>query len=265
VQLNCAAIPENLLESELFGHEKGAFTGATCRKKGHFEVADGGTVFLDEIGDLSMACQAKVLRLIEEKRFERVGGTESLRVDVRIVAATNRDLRQAVEEGRFREDLYWRLDVLHVELPPLVDRREDIPVLAEYFLQKVAAARQARLRLTPEAREALTAYPWPGNVRQLRNVIENAVIMSNGEVLGVDDLRLIDFRRPGAGSEEEWKPLSLAEVEKAHILRVLDSTKGNKKRAAEILGIERCTLYSRLKSYGRGAERGQKRPPRGGG
>ncbi len=259
VQLNCAAIPENLLESELFGHEKGAFTGATCRKQGHFEVAGGGTVFLDEIGELSLACQAKVLRLIEEKKFERVGGTESIQVDVRIVAATNRDLRQAIEEGRFREDLYWRLDVLHVELPSLSDRREDIPLLAEYFLQNVAAARKTRLHLTPEAREALMDYPWPGNVRQLKNVIENAVIMSSGDMLEAGDLRLIDFRSSAAGGGDRWTPRSLAEVEKDHIVRVLESTKGNKKRAAEILGIERCTLYARLKAYGHQGGGGRKR------
>jgi Nif-specific regulatory protein len=261
VQLNCAAIPENLLESELFGHEKGAFTGATCRKQGHFEVADGGTVFLDEIGELSPACQAKVLRLIEEKRFERVGGTDSISVDVRIVAATNRDLRQAIEEKRFREDLYWRLDVLHIELPPLVDRRSDIPLLAEYFLEKVAAARGRRLGLSPEAREALAAYDWPGNVRQLRNVIENAVIMCAGEVVEPADLRLVDFgTAAGRDREEEWTPQSLADVEKEHILRVLESTKGNKKRAAEILGIERCTLYARLKAYGYRRDGGKGKP-----
>jgi transcriptional regulator with GAF, ATPase, and Fis domain len=251
VQLNCAAIPESLLESELFGHEKGAFTGATSRKHGHFEVADGGTVFLDEIGDLSLGCQAKVLRLIEEKKFERVGGTESIRVDVRIIAATHRDLKQAMEEGRFREDLYWRLDVLHAELPPLRERHEDIPLLAEYFLEKLAAPRGVRVRLAPAARAALVAYPWPGNVRQLKNVIENAVIMSAGDVLDVGDLRLIDVRKGGGGPPAETgKPRSLAEVEKEHILRVLADTKGNKKRAADILGIERCTLYARLKAYG---------------
>jgi len=257
VQLNCAAIPENLLESELFGHEKGAFTGAVSRKRGHFEIADGGTVFLDEIGELSLGCQAKVLRLIEEKKFERVGGTESIQVDVRIVAATNKDLRKAVEEGRFREDLYWRLDVLHIEIPPLRERPEDIPLLAEYFLEKLGAVHGSRPRLTAEAREALVRYEWPGNVRQLRNVIENAVIMSSGEVLDVHDLRLIDFTRRGERTRsEQWRPVSLAELEKEHILRVLEFTKGNKKRAAEILGIERCTLYARLKAYGRGPKGG---------
>ena len=260
VQLNCAAIPEYLLECELFGHEKGAFTGAVARKRGHFEIADGGTVFLDEIAELSLGCQAKVLRLIEEKKFERVGGTESIRVDVRIIAATNKDLRAAVEEGKFREDLYWRLDVLHIEIPPLRERREDIPLLAEYFLEKLGAVHGTRPRLTPEAREALIEYGWPGNVRQLKNVIENAVIMSSGEVLGVDDLRLIDFTRrsDGAGADR-WRPVSLAELEKEHILKVLEYTKGNKKRAAEILGIERCTLYARLKAYGRGPKKGEKR------
>ncbi len=253
VQLNCAAIPENLLESELFGHEKGAFTGATSRKLGHFEVADGGTVFLDEVAELSPACQAKVLRLIEEKRFERVGGTESISVDVRILAATNQDLRKAVSEGRFREDLYWRLDVLHIEIPPLRERPDDILLLAEYFLENVRGPGGKRLRLAPDAKDALLSYSWPGNVRQLKNVIENAVIMSRGEEIHADDLRLVDFGRAQqleAAEAESWKPRSLAEVEREHILRVLKWTKGNKKRAAEILGIERGTLYARLRSYG---------------
>jgi two-component system, NtrC family, response regulator HydG len=251
VQINCAAIPEQLLESELFGHEKGSFTGATALKKGKFEMADGGTVLLDEVGELSPACQAKVLRLIEERRFERVGGVESLKVDIRIVAATNRDLKTAIEAGKFREDLYWRLDVLHVELPPLRDRPEDIPALAEFFLGRLAAARGARAVLSPAAREALEGYHWPGNVRQLRNVIENAVIMAAGPAIEPGDLRLIDIGKGGRAKDEEpWKPRSLTEVEKDHVLRVLKWSKGNKKLAAETLGIERCTLYARLKEYG---------------
>ncbi|HAK95136.1 MAG TPA: sigma-54-dependent Fis family transcriptional regulator [Planctomycetes bacterium] len=257
VQINCAAIPEQLLESELFGHEKGAFTGATALKKGKFEAADGGTVLLDEVGELSPGCQAKVLRLIEERRFERVGGVESIKVDVRIVAATNRDLRHAIEAGKFREDLYWRLDVLHVELPPLRDRPEDIRELAEFFLGKLAAARGAAASLTPAALEALEAYHWPGNVRQLRNVIENAVIMAADPEIDAKDLRLIDIGKGGrAGDEEPWKPRSLADVQKDHVVRVLKWARGNKKLAAETLGIERCTLYARLREYGLHKESG---------
>jgi transcriptional regulator with PAS, ATPase and Fis domain len=256
VQINCAAIPEQLLESELFGHEKGAFTGATALKKGKFEAADGGTVLLDEVGDLSPACQAKVLRLIEERRFERVGGVESIKVDVRLVAATNRDLKHAIEAGKFREDLYWRLDVLHIELPPLRDRPEDIPTLTEFFLGKLAAARGAGMALTQAALEALQAYHWPGNVRQLRNVIENAVIMAAGPAIDVRDLRLIDIGKGGRAKDEEpWKPRALAELEKDHVLRVLKWSRGNKKLAAETLGIERCTLYARLREYGLHSEK----------
>ena len=257
VQINCAAIPEQLLESELFGHERGAFTGATALKKGKFEAADGGTVLLDEVGELSPACQAKVLRLIEERRFERVGGVEPIKVDVRIVAATNRDLRQAIESGKFREDLYWRLDVLHVELPPLRERPEDVRCLAEFCLGTLAAARGAAAALTPAALEALEAYHWPGNVRQLKNVIENAVIMAAAPLIDVKDLRLIDIGKGGrARDEEPWKPRSMAEVEKDHVVRVLKWARGNKKLAAETLGIERCTLYARLREYGLHKEAG---------
>jgi transcriptional regulator with PAS, ATPase and Fis domain len=262
VEINCAAIPEQLLESELFGHEKGAFTGALSQKKGRFEAADGGTVFLDEIGELSAGCQAKVLRLIEERRFERVGGTRSFEVDVRILAATNRDLAKAVSEGAFREDLYWRLDVLHIELPPLRDRPEDVPLLADYFLRQLISARNIQLELSPEACEALQQHSWPGNVRQLRNVIENAVIMARGPVIMPEDLRLVDLGGRGTqAAEKRWEPQSLESLEKEHILRVMQWTKGNKSKAAEVLGIERCTLYSRLKTYGwrDAGRRGKKR------
>ncbi len=246
VAINCAALPENLVESELFGHEKGAFTSAVSRRKGRFELAEGGTVFLDEIGELSLGCQAKLLRLLEERCFERVGGSESIQVDVRVVAATNRDLLAEVDAGRFREDLYYRLNVLAVEIPPLRERREDIPPLVDHFLLERCGAKK---KLTKTAEKKLATYSWPGNVRQLRNVIESAVVLGEGDDIRPEDLILpaASPRRAGVGGA--WEPISLSELEKQHIERVLEHTGGNKKRAAEILGIERCTLYSKLKSY----------------
>ena len=251
VAINCAALPENLVESELFGHERGAFTGAVARRKGKFEQADSGTVFLDEIGELSLACQAKLLRLLEERQFERVGGAESIRVDVRVIAATNRDLLQEVEAGKFREDLYYRLSVLNVGLPPLRDRTDDIPLLAEHFLETCSGGVK---KLTPAAEEKLLAYAWPGNVRQLRNIIESATVLGDGNEIRPENLVLPPSSPNTSGGATSaaagWKPTSLSEIEKDHIQRVLEHTGGNKKRAAEILGIERCTLYSKLKNYG---------------
>ncbi len=256
VAINCAALPENLLESELFGHEKGAFTGALGRKKGRFELADGGTVFLDEIAELSPGCQAKVLRLLEERRFERVGGAQPIEVDVRILAATNQDLAAAIEEGRFREDLFYRLNVLAVTLPPLRERAEDIPVLVRYFLSEMGLPEERKV-LSAAAERRLLEYHWPGNVRQLRNAVESAVVMREGPVVDADDLVLP--ARASDRPDEEWRPDSLEEVQRRHILRVLEHTGGNKKRAAEILGIERCTLYARLRSYGVGVKERKER------
>jgi Nif-specific regulatory protein len=257
VAINCAALPESLVESELFGHERGAFTGAVARRKGRFELATKGTVFLDEIGELSLACQAKLLRLLEERKFERVGGVEPIQIDVRVIAATNRNLLKGVGEGTFREDLYYRLNVLNVELPPLRERIEDITLLAEHFLADCCGGVK---KLSKAAVEKLSRYAWPGNIRQLRNVIESAVVLGEGSEIQPAELvlppaesdRLPGRGAHGAGSStgEAWVPTSLAAVERTHIVRVLEHTGGNKKRAAEILGIERCTLYSKIKSYG---------------
>ncbi|HVR75957.1 MAG TPA: sigma 54-interacting transcriptional regulator [Planctomycetota bacterium] len=246
VAMNCAALPEHLIESELFGHERGAFTGAATRRKGRFELADTGTVFLDEVGELTLTCQAKLLRLIEERQFERVGGAESIKVDVRIIAATNKDLLDAVGKGTFRQDLYYRLSVLNVRLAPLRERPEDIPLLVEHFL----AGSTVRRTLGKPAEKKLLAYTWPGNVRQLRNVIESALVLGDGPEVRPEDLVLPDPAARGRAQEGSvWQPISLEDLEKIHIQRVLDHTGGNKKRAAEILGIERCTLYAKLKSY----------------
>jgi transcriptional regulator with GAF, ATPase, and Fis domain len=246
VAINCAALPENLIESELFGHERGAFTGAVSRKKGRFELASGGTAFLDEVGELTLPCQAKLLRLLEERSFERVGGVEPVAVDVRIIAATNKDLQEAVSRGEFREDLFYRLNVLNIKLPPLRDRVEDIPLLVEHFLARQAEAGRPR-SLGKAAAEKLQRYAWPGNIRQLRNVIESAIVLGGGREIRAEDLVLPEH--PGAHGKGDWRPISLEELERRHILKVLEHTKGNKKRAAEILGIERCTLYSKLRSY----------------
>jgi Nif-specific regulatory protein len=246
VAINCAALPENLIESELFGHERGSFTGAVARKKGRFELADGGTVFLDELGELTLACQAKLLRLLEERSFERVGGVESIEVDVRIIAATNKDLPAEVEKKTFREDLYYRLGVLTVIVPPLRERTEDIQMLAEHFLALHAEGGRPK-KLAASAEKKLMKYGWPGNVRQLRNAIESALVLGEGREIRADDLVLPE--RSTSASAGSWEPISLQKLEKSHVLRVLEFTKGNKKRAAEILGIERCTLYSKLKNY----------------
>ncbi|MEE2857911.1 MAG: sigma 54-interacting transcriptional regulator [Planctomycetota bacterium] len=250
IALNCAAIPENLVESELFGHEKGAFTGADKQKPGKFEVAAGGTVFLDEIGELPAATQSKMLRLLEEKRLDRVGGNKSIEVDVRIVAATHRDLQEEVQQRRFREDLYYRLAVLEVVVPPLRDRPGDIDLLIDHFLDLCCGRDRERKQMVPEARAALRVHSWPGNVRQLRNVIESAVILSTSPVLQVSDLRLDHTAqlRSTPGSSDGWEPITLKELERQHILRILNHVSWNKKKAAELLGIERSTLYSRIKN-----------------
>jgi two-component system, NtrC family, response regulator HydG len=249
VKLNCAALPETLLESELFGYEKGAFTGAAGRKEGRFELADGGTLFMDEVGDLSSATQAKLLRVLQEGEFERVGGTRTLKVDVRLVTATNKDLAAGVREKAFREDLYYRLNVVVLRLPPLREREEDIPLLAHHFLERYAARNNKRLDgFAPIAMERFLAYSWPGNVRELEHAVEHAVIFSRGTLVGLNDLPEVI-----AGAETEAPrsltvPLgtSMEEVERRLIEETLRRTKGDKKLAAALLGISPRTIYRKL-------------------
>jgi DNA-binding NtrC family response regulator len=262
--INCASIPETLLESELFGHERGAFTGAVRQKPGKFEVASGGTVFLDEIGEVSLLAQVKLLRFLEERRFERVGGTEPVAVDVRIIAATNQNLEERVREGRFREDLYFRLNVVKIEIPPLRDRREDIPVLVAYFLDLARGA-----GITPETMEMLRNHGWPGNVRELRNAIERGVVLARGGPIRPEHLpEGILSPRPVGETDVEAQIRGLvdklaaqgppgelfrsveARWEKALIRRALEMNGGNQVKTAELLGINRMTLRKKMEQYG---------------
>jgi DNA-binding NtrC family response regulator len=256
VAVNCASIPDPLLESELFGHEKGAFTNAFTTKQGLVEVANGGTLFLDEVGDISPAIQPKLLRFLETGEFRRVGGTNLLTVDVRVVTATNKDLVEEVQEGRFREDLLYRLNVVTLRVPPLRERSEDIPLLAEYFLARKTKAKNPKT-LSPSAMRCLEAYEWPGNVRELEHVIEGATLLSAGEVIEESDLSLPISRgrggnAGGAGDEMLSLPAeaTLEELERQHIARVLGETGFNRSRAAAILGISKKTLYLKIKRYG---------------
>ena len=256
VCLNCAALTETLLESELFGHEKGAFTGATERMAGKFEAADGGTIFLDEIGEMAMATQAKFLRVLEGQPFERVGGNVPIKVDVRVVAATNRPLEEAVRAGKFRKDLYFRLQVVQVDVPPLRDRPDDVVVLADHFLKRFVRETGRKVKgFTAAAVTKMQGYAWPGNVRELRNVVERAVALGQGPTIDADEIWLSPL---GSGSGESdampgtYRPRSLDEVEKEHIERTLKHTGGNKSQAAGILGIERSTLDRKIKGYGLG-------------
>ncbi|HOX31793.1 MAG TPA: sigma-54 dependent transcriptional regulator [Spirochaetales bacterium] len=251
VKVHCAALAESLLESELFGHEKGAFTGAQARKRGRFELANEGTLFLDEIGEINQNVQIKILRVLQDRKFERVGGEETVEVDVRIVAATNRDLKKEIAEGRFREDLYYRLNVVNIHVPPLRERRDDIPLLAMAFLGQFARENGVRVDgFDPKARQALYAYPWPGNVRELRNSVESAVVMARGSLVGLDDLPP-NVRSSGEERDVRIPPgSSLAEAEKILIRETLAAQGGNKSRTAEILGIGRKTLYQKLEDYG---------------
>ena len=251
VAVNCAAIPENLLESELFGHEKGAFTGAIGRRIGRFERASGGTLFLDEIGDMSLALQAKMLRALQEHEIERVGGTAPITADVRVIAATHRDLEALVASGEFREDLYYRLAVVSCRLPSLRERGDDIYLLADYYVQRFAREyRRTAPVLAAETLATLRANPWPGNVRQLRNALEHAVLLTDGDVMLPSHLSP-EIRHPGPAAQVEPNPMmSLADVEKLHIRRVLASTGGHMNRAAEILGVHRNTLRRKLDEYG---------------
>ncbi len=248
VAVSCAALSESLLESELFGHERGAFTGATARRKGKFEAAHGGTLFLDEIGDVSPKLQVDLLRVLEERKVQRVGGNEPVDVDVRIVAATNRDLRQAVAAGKFREDLFYRLNVISIQLPPLRDRKEDVPLLVERFLELLAVELGKPLTgVSAEALAALMAHAWPGNVRELRNVLERGAVVAQGSVVQLEDLGL----KPTAPAAPGGKavPPSLDEVERRHVVEVLSYTGGNVTQAARILRIDRVTLYNKMRRY----------------
>jgi len=246
VVVNCGALPEGILESELFGHEAGAFTGAKARHKGKFETAEGGSVFLDEIGEVSPKVQVELLRVLEEKVVTRLGGQSPVPVDFRTIAATNRDLREAVRSGAFREDLYWRLNVVHIHIPPLRERPEDVPVLAEHFLARFTRVMNRRdLRLSADALSALSSYPWPGNVRELQNAIERAVVVGTGDVVRASDLPL----RVTATPENGPGPGSLAEAERAHVRSVLDASGWNITRAARVLDIDRVTLYNKIRKY----------------
>ncbi len=265
--VHCAALSENLLESELFGHEKGAFTGANERVAGRFEMADGGTLFLDEIGEISLAVQVKLLRVLETHQFERVGGSETLTVDVRVVAATNRDLRAMVEQGTFREDLFYRLNVVNIRIPPLRERREDIPEILDYYLKKSASDNGKDVAdISPEALGVLMAYDWPGNVRELRNCVERMVVFARGTTLTMTDVPA-DIRSavgeqfeaktmpPKAAEAAPMEPLvnvgfNVKENEKSLILKALEECGGNRSQAALKLNISRRTLYRKLHEYG---------------
>jgi two-component system nitrogen regulation response regulator NtrX len=261
VEVNCAAIPEELIESELFGHVRGAFTGALAARKGKFELADGGTLFLDEIADMSLKTQAKVLRALQEQRIEPVGGAGSVEVDVRVIAATNKDLEEEIREGRFREDLYFRLNVIPFHVPPLRERREDIPLLAQHFMEVLSAEHGRRPRaIEPDLLEALSQLPWPGNVRELRNIIERLVIMTPGDTIDRRHLpaSLLDALPaeavPAPVDGEAGSGGTLAEAreafERGFILRRYRECGGNMSRTAEALGVERSNLYRKMKAYG---------------
>jgi two-component system response regulator AtoC len=252
VAVSCAALPESLLESELFGHEKGAFTGAHAQRRGKFEFANRGSLFLDEIGEMSANIQVHLLRVLEEKEFARVGGNELIKVDVRVISATNKDMKKAVANGQFREDLYYRLNVVTIELPPLRERREDISLLAQHFLKKFAVENQKGvIGFLPAATEFLLKYEWPGNVRELENAIERAVILAKNSYIEAADLAQENLSP--ARSAPPGK--SLKELEKNHILNILNETGGNYSEAARILGTSRATLYSKIKTYELGVKK----------
>ncbi|MDA8086332.1 MAG: sigma-54 dependent transcriptional regulator [Nitrospiraceae bacterium] len=259
VELNCAAIPQELIESELFGHEKGSFTGAQESRRGKFELVDNGSFFLDEIGDMSLTTQAKVLRAIETQEFQRVGGAKKIKVDVRVIAATNKDLAREVKNGAFREDLYYRLNVIPIEVPPLRSRRDDVPALAGHFLKSLAAEYgRAPKSITAEAMKKLSAYPWPGNVRELKNVMERLIIMSAGETISEDDLHFLGQEQrddySGYGGLKEAKDA----FERDYLVKKLSENNWNISKTAEALGIERSNLHRKIKAYGIDVPRGTK-------
>ena len=250
IKLHCAALAESLLESELFGHEKGSFTGAVARKDGRFSLADGGTLFLDEIGEISPSIQVKLLRFLQEHEFERVGGTQTLRVDVRVIAATNRNLVEEVAKGRFREDLYYRLNVVALEMPPLRDRRSDIPALAKFFLDRYTKENAKQIEgFAPETMELLIAYDWPGNVRELENAIERAVVLTTGSVIEARFLPPNVRPRLTPAGMPVIPGATLGDIERYAILETLKATGGSTSKAAELLGISVRTIQYRLHQY----------------
>ena len=248
IKINCSALPEALLESELFGHEKGAFTDAIRKKIGRFELADGGTIFLDDIDDMKLSAQVKLLRVIQQREFERVGGTETIKTDVRIISATKADLRERIKEGSFREDLYYRLNVVQINLPPLRERSEDIPALAAHFLRKFNNSTKKETELEPAVLQAMGRYYWPGNIRELENLIERLVSLAANKEIKTSELPTYFLEK------NFWKESSLDSVvrkaEKEHILLSLEHSGGVKKKAAEILGISAKTLWEKSKEYG---------------
>jgi Nif-specific regulatory protein len=258
VKVNCAALQENLLESELFGHEKGAYTSADKQRIGRFEQADGGTLFLDEVGDMSPSTQAKILRVLQEHEFERLGGTRTLRVDVRIIAATNRNLTQMVQEGRFREDLFYRLNVVSVETPPLRDRKEDIPALADFFVKRFATELKKRIEAThPEAQKLLMRHNWPGNIRELENVIERAVLLADGPQVQVSDLQIGEQASAGSSGSDRATVvripptgIPLEEIERQAVVEALKMSNWVQKDAAELLGISPRVMNYKIKILG---------------
>jgi len=260
VAINCAALPESLLESELFGHERGAFTSADARRKGRFELADKGTIFLDEIGDISQAMQAKLLRVLQEKRFERVGGHESIDVDIRVVAATNKSLEKEVKDGKFREDLFYRLNVIKIDVPPLRERPEDIPLLITHFLNKYARPGKPPKEVSPEAMERLLAYRWPGNIRQLENAIERAAVTTVGDTINIENL---PKQVAGASLEESPRfeidlkqPLpyyleqAVEQIERQYIAKALEKSRGNVGECAKLCGLSRRSISGKISEYG---------------
>jgi len=257
IEVNCAAIPEELIESELFGHEKGAFTGASSKRRGKFDLAHEGTLFLDEIGDMSLKTQAKVLRILQEQRFERVGGHRPIQVDVRVIAATNKNLEEEINRGTFRDDLYYRINVIPIQVPPLRERREDIPLLLEYFLKELAAETDGVHKImTPAAVEILKAQQWPGNVRELKNFVQRLMILSPGRVIDVEHLPP-DLQQGQAGTDSDWVFFQMrslkearAKFEREFIRRKLAEHQGSVSLTAEAIGLERSHLYKKMKAYG---------------
>lgn len=252
IKVHCASLSESLLESELFGHEKGAFTGASSQKKGRFELADGGTIFLDEIGEIDMSTQVKILRVLQEREFERVGGEKTIRVDVRLMTATNRDLASEVKKGNFREDLFYRLNVVHIEVPPLRERKEDIELLTINFLDEFNKEDGRKIEgISPQARRALLNYDWPGNIRELKNCIESSVVLAKGNIIQLEDLPPQVTQKEGEAKSSITinLPTTMEEAEKKIILSTIEYCAGNKSRASELLDIGRKTLHRKLNEY----------------
>ncbi|MDD3997976.1 MAG: sigma-54 dependent transcriptional regulator, partial [Sphaerochaetaceae bacterium] len=250
IKVSCASFAETLLEDELFGHEKGAFSGAVSSRKGRFELADGGTLFLDEIGEINQSTQVKLLRVLQERTFERLGSEKTIQVDVRLVAATNRNLKEEVERGRFREDLYYRLNVVHIEVPPLSERKEDIPLLMAHFLELYNERNNRKIEgFSQRSRAAMLSYDWPGNIRELGNCVESAVVLATNKIIDIEDLPA--QIRNAAGEERIVLTVgsTVAQAEKELILATLASCGGNKSKAAETLGLARKTLHRKLQEY----------------